>query len=425
MNIKPYIKLVLEARPKSEHREKAEQMNDDELVNYLNTLVSSYGQLQKDYPSFYFYLTRQRPQVLKSFKSKFERGEDYYKNLVSQYDTVGDFRIKNLSAYNYIYQKFGKDKAKEILSNIKNPSSVRGRTLKNVDVPTSQVNLQNTEDILRNYQSFEKFQSKNTKFLYDLLQKVGNEEYVNILSNIESEFNKNKKFSVEEVEELIGKYKTLDDFKLNHPDVYLDLPLIMSQEKAQELLGRLSNKRTRTPFNLQKVKEILLDMKRNNRTASEFSKLFSSEKQGILTYFGANGFYVLTKDLKREKGVADPKRNLPMDVLKATIEKYRTPEAFYKNEKDFIDKAHKIYGTTGLKKNVYQALGMAMPEIQKRKQETPKSATMYKGKLYSIPTKKIRAFLSNYQTADELREKEPLVYQGLERMGILSDYYGG
>ena len=425
MNIKPYIKLVLEARPKSEHREKAEQMNDDELVNYLNTLVSSYGQLQKDYPSFYFYLTRQRPQVLKSFKSKFERGEDYYKNLVSQYDTVGDFRIKNLSAYNYIYQKFGKDKAKEILSNIKNPSSVRGRTLKNVDVPTSQVNLQNTEDILRNYQSFEKFQSKNTKFLYDLLQKVGNEEYVNILSNIESEFNKNKKFSVEEVEELIGKYKTLDDFKLNHPDVYLDLPLIMSQEKAQELLGRLSNKRTRTPFNLQKVKEILLDMKRNNRTASEFSKLFASEKQGILTYFGANGFYVLTKDLKREKGVADPKRNLPMDVLKATIEKYRTPEAFYKNEKDFIDKAHKIYGTTGLKKNVYQALGMAMPEIQKRKQETPKSATMYKGKLYSIPTKKIRAFLSNYQTADELREKEPLVYQGLERMGILSDYYGG
>lgn len=425
MNIKPYIKLVLEARPKSEHREKAEQMNDDELVNYLNTLVSSYGQLQKDYPSFYFYLTRQRPQVLKSFKSKFERGEDYYKNLVSQYDTVGDFRIKNLSAYNYIYQKFGKDKAKEILSNIKNPSSVRGRTLKNVDVPTSQVNLQNTEDILRNYQSFEKFQSKNTKFLYDLLQKVGNEEYVNILSNIESEFNKNKKFSVEEVEELIGKYKTLDDFKLNHPDVYLDLPLIMSQEKAQELLGRLSNKRTRTPFNLQKVKEILLDMKRNNRTASEFSKLFSSEKQGILTYFGANGFYVLTKDLKREKGVADPKRNLPMDVLKATIEKYRTPEAFYKNEKDFIDKAHKIYGTTGLKKNVYQVLGMAMPEIQKRKQETPKSATMYKGKLYSIPTKKIRAFLSNYQTADELREKEPLVYQGLERMGILSDYYGG
>ena len=425
MNIKPYIKLVLEARPKSEHREKAEQMNDDELVNYLNTLVSSYGQLQKDYPSFYFYLTRQRPQVLKSFKSKFERGEDYYKNLVSQYDTVGDFRIKNLSAYNYIYQKFGKDKAKEILSNIKNPSSVRGRTLKNVDVPTSQVNLQNTEDILRNYQSFEKFQSKNTKFLYDLLQKVGNEEYVNILSNIESEFNKNKKFSVEEVEELIGKYKTLDDFKLNHPDVYLDLPLIMSQEKAQELLGRLSKKSTRTPFNLQKVKEILLDMKRNNRTAIEFSKLFSSEKQGILTYFGANGFYVLTKDLKREKGVADPKRNLPMDVLKATIEKYRTPEAFYKNEKDFIDKAHKIYGTTGLKKNVYQVLGMAMPEIQKRKQETPKSATMYKGKLYSIPTKKIRAFLSNYQTADELREKEPLVYQGLERMGILSDYYGG
>ena len=425
MNIKPYIKLVLEARAKSEHREKAEQMNDDELVIYIETLVSGYKQLLKDYPVFYQYLLKNRPEVLKSFKSKFEKDEDYYKNLVSQYDTVGDFRIKNLSAYNYIYQKFGKDKAKEILSNIKNPSSVRGRTLKNVDVPTSQVNLQNTEDILRNYQSFEKFQSKNTKFLYDLLQKVGNEEYVNILSNIESEFNKNKKFSVEEVEELIGKYKTLDDFKLNHPDVYLDLPLIMSQEKAQELLGRLSNKRTRTPFNLQKVKEILLDMKRNNRTASEFSKLFSSEKQGILTYFGANGFYVLTKDLKREKGVADPKRNLPMDVLKATIEKYRTPEAFYKNEKDFIDKAHKIYGTTGLKKNVYQALGMAMPEIQKRKQETPKSETMYKGKLYSIPTKKIRAFLSNYQTADELREKEPLVYQGLERMGILSDYYGG
>jgi hypothetical protein len=172
------------------------------------------------------------------------------------------------------------------------------------------------------------------------------------------------------------------------------------------------------------VKEILLDMKRKNRSATEFSELYPSLKQGILRYFGANGFYVLTKDLKREKGVADPKRNLPMDVLKATIEKYRTPEAFYKNEKDFIDKAHKIYGTTGLKKNVYQALGVAIPEIQKRKQETPKSATMYKGKLYSIPTKKIRNFLSNYQTADELREKEPLVYQGLERMGVLSDYYG-
>ena len=113
-----------------------------------------------------------------------------------------------------------------------------------------------------------------------------------------------------------------------------------------------------------------------------------------------------------------------MDVLNATIKKYKTPEAFYKNEKDFIDKAHKIYGTTGLKKNVYQAMGLPMPEISKRKKETPKVATMYKGKLYSIPTKKIRAFLSNYQTADELREKEPLVYQGLERMGILSDYYG-
>jgi hypothetical protein len=424
MNIKPYIKLVLEARAKSEHREKAEQMNDDELVIYIETLVSGYKQLLKDYPVFYQYLLKNRPEVLKSFKSKFEKGEDYYKNLVSQYDTVGKFRTENLNTYTYIYQKFGKDKAKEILSNVKNPSSVRGRTPKNVDVPTSQVNLQNTEDILRNYQSFEEFQSKNTKFLYDLLQKVGNEEYVNILSNIESEFNKNKKFSVEEVEELIGKYKTLDDFKLNHPDVYLDLPLIMSQERAQELLGRLSNKRTRTPFNLQKVKEILLDMKRKNRSATEFSELYPSLKQGILRYFGTNGFYVLTKDLKREKSVSDPKRNLPYEVLTATIKKYKTPDAFYRNEKEFIKKAENIYGTTGLKKNVYQALGMAMPEIQKRKQETPKSATMYKGKLYSIPTKKIRAFLSNYQTADELREKEPLVYQGLERMGILSDYYG-
>jgi len=237
MNIKPYIKLVLEARAKSEHREKAEQMNDDELVIYIETLVSGYKQLLKDYPVFYQYLLKNRPEVLKSFKSKFEKGEDYYKNLVSQYDTVGKFRTENLSTYTYIYQKFGKDKAKEILSNVKNPSSVRGKTPKNVDVPTSQVNLQNTEDILRNYQSFEEFQSKNTKFLYDLLQKVGNEEYANILSNIESEFNKNKKLSVEEVEELIGKYKTLDDFKLNHPDVYLDLPLIMSQERAQELLG--------------------------------------------------------------------------------------------------------------------------------------------------------------------------------------------
>lgn len=424
MNIKPYIKLVLEARPKSEHREKAEQMNDDELINYLDTLVSSYGELQKDYLSFYLYLARQRPEVLKNFKSKFERGEDYYKNLASQYDTVGDFRIKNIGAYNYIYKKFGKDKAKEILSNVKNPSTIRSRTPKSVDVPTSQINLQNTEDILKNYQSFEEFQSKNTKFLYDLLQEVGNEEYANILSNIEAEFNKNKKLSIEAVEELIGKYKTLDDFKINHPDVFLDLPLIMSQEKAQELLGRLSDRKTRTPFNLQKIKEILSEMARKNRTASEFSKLFSSEKQGILRYFGANGFYVLTKDLKREKGVADPKRNLPMDVLNATIKKYKTPEAFYKNEKDFINKAHKIYGTTGLKKNVYQAMGLPMPEISKRKKETPKVATMYKGKLYSIPTKKIRTFLSNYQTADELREKEPLVYQGLERMGILSDYYG-
>jgi hypothetical protein len=424
MNIKPYIKLVLEARAKSEHREKAEQMNDDELVIYIETLVSGYKQLLKDYPVFYQYLLKNRPEVLKNFKSKFEKGEDYYKNLVSQYDTVGDFRTENLNTYTYIYQKFGKDKAKEILSNVKNPGSHKGRTSKSVDVPTSQVNLQNTEDILKNYQSFEEFQSKNTKFLFDLLQKVGNDEYAKILSNIESEFNKNKKLSVEEVEELIGKYKTLEDFKLNHPDVFLDLPLIMSQEKAQQLLGRLTNKRTRTPFNLQKVKEILLDMKRKNRSATEFSELYPSLKQGILRYFGANGFYVLTKDLKREKSVSDPKRNLPYEVLTATIKKYKTPDAFYRNEKEFIKKAENIYGTTGLKKNVYQALGMAMPEIQKRKQETPKSATMYKGKLYSIPTKKIRAFLSNYQTADELREKEPLVYQGLERMGILSDYYG-
>ena len=424
MNIKPYIKLVLEARPKSEHREKAEQMSDDELINYLDTLVSSYGELQKDYLSFYLYLARQRPEALKNFKSKFERGEDYYKNLASQYDTVGDFRIKNIGAYNYIYKKFGKDKAKEILSNVKNPSTIRSRATKSVDVPTSQVNLQNTEDILKNYQSFEEFQSKNTKFLYDLLQKVGNEEYANILSNIESEFNKNKKLSVEEVEELIGKYKTLDDFKLNHPEVFLDLPLIMDQDKAQELLGRLSYKRTRTPFNLQKIKEILKELARKNRSVAEFSELFPSMKQGILKYFGTNGFYVLTKDLKREKAVLDPKRNLPYEVLTATIKKYKTPDAFYRNEKEFIKKAENIYGTTGLKKNVYQALGMAMPEIQKRKKETPKVATMYKGKLYSIPTKKIRAFLSNYQTADELREKEPLVYQGLERMGILSDYYG-
>lgn len=426
MNFSEYIKLIFEARQPGQNVKAAMEMSDDELANYLEELFPDVKTIISSQPSLYQYLLRSRKDVLEKLKAKRAKGVDYYRNIISQFKTLPELKSEYPSLYATLYSRFGKEVANELLSGLER--GVRGRRAS--QAPTKDMEpeiiqqpenpylkLQDLRSILSNYSSFDEFRMKNAKLLSDLSLELGGEQFSDFMNDIEKKFIEMQPLSLEKVKKIISRYEYLGDFRKQNPKLFIDIKKTFDKDVVSDLLSGLkkgASEIKREKFDLTKAREIIS----NYTDLDTFSVQRSDVAQNIRKYFGSNGFYELTKGLKRKKQVSDPKEALPTGKIRETVKKYNSWDSLLANEEDFVKLGLKIYGTQGFKTLVNKIYGVTEP-VKKPK------TILSKGSVGKIPTSKIRDFLSRFPTGESLKSKRPEVYDILDELGIINSYYGG
>ena len=426
MNFSEYIKLIFEARQPSQNVKAAMEMSDDDLTNYLEELFPDIKTIISSQPGLYQYLLKSRKDVLEKLKSKRAKGVDYYRNIISQFKTLPELKSEYPSLYATLYSRFGKEVANELLSGLER--GVRGRRAsqtptKDIEPETIQqpenpyLKLQDLRSILSNYSSFDEFRIKNAKLLSDLSLEVGGEQFSDFMNDIEKKFIEMQPLSLEKAKQIISNYEYLGDFRKQNPKLFIDIKKTFDKDVVSDLLSGLkkgASEIKREKFDLTKAREIIS----NYTDLDTFSVQRSDVAQNIRKYFGSNGFYELTKGLKRKKQVSDPKEALPTGKIRETVKKYNSWDSLLANEEDFVKLGLKIYGTQGFKTLVNKIYGVTEP-VKKPK------TILSKGSIGKIPTSKIRDFLSRFPTGESLKSKRPEVYDILDELGIINSYYGG
>lgn len=426
MNFSEYIKLIFEARQPGQNVKAAMEMSDDELANYLEELFPDVKTIISSQPGLYQYLLRSRKDVLEKLKAKRAKGVDYYRNIISQFKTLPELKSEYPNLYATLYSRFGKEVANELLSGLER--GVRGRRAsqtptKDIEPETIQqpenpyLKLQDLRSILSNYSSFDEFRMKNAKLLSDLSLELGGEQFSDFMNDIEKKFIEMQPLSLEKAKQIISNYEYFGDFRKQNPKLFIDIKKTFDKDVVSDLLSGLkkgASEIKREKFDLTKAREIIS----NYTDLDTFSVQRSDVAQNIRKYFGSNGFYELTKGLKRKKQVSDPKEDLPTGKIRETVRKYNSWDSLLANEEDFVKLGLKIYGTQGFKTLVNKIYGVTEP-VKKPK------TILSKGSIGKIPTSKIRDFLSRFPTGESLKSKRPEVYDILDELGIINSYYGG
>jgi len=425
MRLKDYIKLIYEARKPSQNVQAAMDLSDEELVKYLEELFPNISAITSSQPGLYQYLTKNRKEVLNTLKSKKAKGIEYYKEIISGFETLADLKKEYPSLYATLYSRYGKDTANELLSGLKR--GVRGQKAKEPETQVSApekdsknenpyLKLQDLKSFVKNFSSYQEFLNKNAKILLDLRQQIDAEEFSNFLNDIEKKFIELQPLSLEKVKNLVSKYEFLGDFRKENPKLFNDIKRNFSPSQIKDIYSNLKKGASnikREKFDLAKAREIIS----NFSDLETFSTQRSDVAQNIRKYFGSNGFYELTKNLERRKKVSDPKVSLPLADVKNLFKKYNTWEELQSKEKDIFDLGLKIYGITGFKTLFNQMKGIKEPV----KVSTP---TISKGSIGKIATSKIREFLEKFPTKETLKNKRPEVYEILDELGVINSYFG-
>lgn len=424
MNFSEYIKLIFEARQPSQNVKAAMEMSDDDLTNYLEELFPDIKTIISSQPGLYQYLLKSRKDVLERLKAKRAKGVDYYKNIISQFKTLPELKSEYPSLYATLYSRFGKEVANELLSGLER--GARGRRTsqtptKDIEPETIQpenpyLKLQDIKSILSNYSSFDEFRMKNAKLLSDLSIELGGEQFSDFMNDIEKKFIEMQPLSLEKAKQIISNYEYLGDFRKQNPKLFIDIKKTFDKDVVNDLfkgLKRGVSDRKKEKFSLTRAREIISDY----TDLSIFTTQRSDVAQNIRKYFGSHGFYELTKDLKRQKQVSEPKEELPTGKIREIATKYKDWDSLLANEKDFVKLGLKIYGTQGFKILVNKVYGITEP-VKKPK------TVLSKGSIGKIPTSKIRDFLSRFPTGESLKSKRPEVYDILDELGIINSYYG-
>lgn len=424
MNLIEYIKLIYEARQPSENVRAARDMNDDELAEYLETLFPDIKTIIQSQPGLYQYLLRSRKDVLEKLKSKRAKGLDYYKDVISKYTTLQDLKVDYPNMYSILYSRYGKDVANELLSGLERGKRGRRVSEPKTIEPTTQITepenpylkLQDLGQTLSQYSSFDEFRIKNAKLLIDLNNELGSEQFADIMNDLERKFLENQPLSIDKVRQIVGNYEFLGDFRKENPKLFIDMKKTFSKEVVDDLLGGLKK-------GTSQIKREKFDIPTARRIISQYTDLdtFTVQRsdvaQNIRKYFGSNGFYELTKGLRRNRKVIDPKEKLPLTSVSRILQNYSNYNELKQNEPDFVELALKIYGSKGFQKMVENKYGIEPSKVD----SVPRISKGTSGK---IATAQIRQFLQSYPTKEKLKSEKPAIYDALEELGVIKSYYG-
>ena len=245
---------------------------------------------------------------------------------------------------------------------------------------------------------------------------MSSEQFADIMNDLERKFLENQPLSIDKVRQIVGNYEFLGDFRKENPKLFIDMKKTFSKEVVDDLLGGLKK-------GTSQIKREKFDIPTARRIISQYTDLdtFTVQRsdvaQNIRKYFGSNGFYELTKGLRRNRKVIDPKEKLPLASVSRILQNYSNYNELKQNEPDFVELALKIYGSKGFQKMVENKYGIEPSKVD----SVPRISKGTSGK---IATAQIRQFLQSYPTKEKLKSEKPAIYDALEELGVIKSYYG-